>query len=192
MKIIIENGTLTLRPSPGETGGLTCKLTTLAAWRELLGCATNTETIAMMLTAQDPGILNTKTSENAWTPAYTQLEQNQLNDLNQTTVASLHRAINPQTRALSIDGRTTTRRLLGLPGTPTNDYEVTAQQARATALALADDTPTADEQTVPLPDTVNATELENLLAKYADTIDEARTAFRESLVTVRPRPIPQQ
>lgn len=192
MKIIIEKGALTLRPSPGETGGLTCKLTTLAAWRELLGCATNTETIAMMLNATDPGILNEKTSENAWTPAYVQLEQNRLNDLNQTTTAALHRPISPKTRALSIDGRTTTRRLLGLPGTPTNDYETTAQQARTTALALADDTTTDETTTVQLPDNVNAAELEKLLAEHADTIDAARTAFVESLVTIQPRPTPHQ
>ncbi|OXN01665.1 hypothetical protein [Bifidobacterium vansinderenii] len=185
METVIEDDNLIIRPEAGETTkGLVCSLRSIAVWQQLLGTRSPTETVAMMMQAQDPGIINRATGENAWTSAYTQLERDRLQDLNQTRKAALHRATNPRTRALSIDGRETTRRLLGLPGNPIDTYEATA------ALATGQ---TEDEEAmdVPLPDGIDETTLTILLDGQAPLLEQEGTAFLESLVRITTDPQPQ-
>jgi hypothetical protein len=73
----------------------------LASWRELLGTKSDEETLLMMLSANDPGIVNEETRETAWTAAYLGLEQSLTGgDASDETL---------------MDSRNESRGLLGLP-----------------------------------------------------------------------------
>lgn len=156
-------------------------LEAIASWRELLGTGSDAETVAAILQAKDPGVIDPETSRNAWTSAYEQVEHDALVDLNQVRAASLHRAFKAN-GALAADGRAETRRLLGLDATTIVDsYEADAALAAAQAL----DEPPAGEPVEPsirLPAGVDATSLATLLSEHATEIDRARTRFLNDVI----------
>lgn len=179
MEFMVEDGMLLMARTSPDSGQTACNmvaLETIAAWRELLGTGSDVETVAAVLTAKDPGVIDRETGRHAWTSAYEQLEHDALVDLNQVRAASLHRAFKPD-GALAPDGRAETRRLLGLDATTIVDsYEADAALAAARAL----DEPNAGEPVEPsirLPAGVDATSLETLLAEHATEIAQARTRF---------------
>lgn len=150
-------------------------LEAVASWGELLGTNNDAETVAAIMQARDPGVIDRETARNAWTSAYEQLERDALSDLNQVRAASLHRAFKAD-GALAPDGRAETRRLLGLDSTAVDSYEADAAIAAAQAL---DESP-ADEPVEPsirLPAGMDATSLETLLSEHATEIERARTRF---------------
>ncbi|PJM80015.1 hypothetical protein [Bifidobacterium scaligerum] len=186
MEQTIENGTLLLGVRSEDTGQAAYSaipLTALAAWRELLGAASDVETVGLIMAAADPGVIDPDTGRNAWTSAYEQLEHDRLADLNQVKAASLHRAFKAS-GALAVDGRAETRRLLGLPETVSDEYESDAAEAASLALddgstAEEDDVPDADEATpTASPDT---TGLESLLKAHAPQINILREQFLDDI-----------
>ena len=177
MDFMVEDGMLLMPRTNPDTGQTTCgmvSLETIAAWGELLGTGSDVETVAAIMQAKDPGIIDRETARHAWTSAYEQVEHDALEDLNQVRAASLHRAFTP-TGALAADGRAETRRLLGLDSTVTDPYE--ADAAIAAAQAVAESTTDEPEPSIRLPAGVDATSLETLLAEHATEIDRARTRF---------------
>lgn len=169
-------------PSPdGRIDGGTAwgtHLTDIAATGLLLGTTSDMETVAMMLDVSkrvaDPGVIDAESGRNAWTSAYEQLEHDALVDLNQVRAASLHRAFKAN-GALAADGRTETRRLLGLEPVAVDSYEADAALAVAQAL---DGSPTDEpEPSIRLPAGVDATSLATLLSEHATEIAQARTRF---------------
>lgn len=177
MDFMVEDGMLLMPRTNPDTGQTACgmvSLETIAAWGELLGTGSDVETVAAIMQAKDPGIIDRETARQAWTSAYEQVEHDALEDLNQVRAASLHRAFTP-TGALAADGRAETRRLLGLDSTVTDPYE--ADAAIAAAQAVAESTTDEPEPSIRLPAGVDATSLETLLAEHATEIDRARTRF---------------
>lgn len=177
MDFMVEDGMLLMPRTNPDTGQTACgmvSLETIAAWGELLGAGSDVETVAAIMQAKDPGIIDRETARHAWTSAYEQVEHDALEDLNQVRAASLHRAFTP-TGALAADGRAETRRLLGLDSTVTDPYE--ADAAIAAAQAVAESTTDEPEPSIRLPAGVDATSLETLLAEHATEIDRARTRF---------------
>lgn len=177
MDFMVEDGMLLMPRTNPDTGQTACgmvSLETIAAWGELLGTGSDVETVAAIMQAKDPGIIDRETARHAWTSAYEQVEHDALEDLNQVRAASLHRAFTP-TGALAADGRAETRRLLGLDSTVTDPYE--ADAALAVAQAVAESTTDEPEPSIRLPAGVDATSLETLLAEHATEIDRARTRF---------------
>lgn len=177
MDFMVEDGMLLMPRTNPDTGQTACgmvSLETIAAWGELLGTGNDVETVAAIMQAKDPGIIDRETARHAWTSAYEQVEHDALEDLNQVRAASLHRAFTP-TGALAPDGRAETRRLLGLDSTVTDPYE--ADAAIAAAQAVAESTTDEPEPSIRLPAGVDATSLETLLAEHATEIDRARTRF---------------
>lgn len=80
METVFEDGNLIIRPTkPDEPGGVFIPVDALAAWSQLLGTSSMTETVKAVLKSQDPGIIDKQTSENAWTGAFDGL-QSALND----------------------------------------------------------------------------------------------------------------
>lgn len=80
METTFEDGNLIIRPTkPDEPGGVFMPMDALAAWSQLLGTSSMAETIKAVLKSQDPGIIDKKTGENAWTGAFDGL-QAALND----------------------------------------------------------------------------------------------------------------
>ena len=80
METVFEDGNLIIRPTkPDEPGGVFMPVDALAAWSQLLGTSSMTETVKAVLKSQDPGIIDKQTSENAWTGAFDGL-QAALND----------------------------------------------------------------------------------------------------------------
>lgn len=177
MDFMVEDGMLLMPRTNPDTGQTACgmvSLETIAAWGELLGTGSDVETVAAIMQAKDPGIIDRETARHAWTSAYEQVEHDALEDLNQVRAASLHRAFTP-TGALAPDGRAETRRLLGLDSTVTDPYEAGA--AIAAAQAVAESTTDEPEPSIRLPAGVDATSLETLLAEHATEIAQARTRF---------------
>lgn len=177
MDFMVEDGMLLMPRTNPDTGQTACgmvSLETIAAWGELLGTGSDVETVAAIMQAKDPGIIDRETARHAWTSAYEQVEHDALEDLNQVRAASLHRAFTP-TGALAADGRAETRRLLGLDSTVTDPYE--ADAAIAAAQAVAESTTDEPEPSIRLPAGVDATSLATLLAEHATEIDRARTRF---------------
>lgn len=177
MEFLVEDGMLLMARTSPDSGQTACgmvALETIAAWGELLGTGSDVETVAAIMQAKDPGIIDRETARHAWTSAYEQVEHDALEDLNQVRAASLHRAFTP-TGALAPDGRAETRRLLGLDSTVTDPYE--ADAAIAAAQAVAESTTDEPEPSIRLPAGVDATSLETLLAEHATEIDRARTRF---------------
>lgn len=177
MDFMVDDGMLLMPRTNPDTGQTACgmvSLETIAAWGELLGTGSDVETVAAIMQAKDPGIIDRETARHAWTSAYEQVEHDALEDLNQVRAASLHRAFTP-TGALAPDGRAETRRLLGLDSTVTDPYE--ADAAIAAAQAVAESTTDEPEPSIRLPAGVDATSLETLLAEHATEIDRARTRF---------------
>ena len=177
MDFMVEDGMLLMPRTNPDTGQTACgmiSLETIAAWGELLGTGSDVETVAAIMQAKDPGIIDRETARHAWTSAYEQVEHDALEDLNQVRAASLHRAFTP-TGALAPDGRAETRRLLGLDSTVTDPYE--ADAAIAAAQAVAESTTDEPEPSIRLPAGVDATSLETLLAEHATEIDRARSKF---------------
>lgn len=179
MDFMVEDGMLLMPRTNPDTGQTACgmvSLETIAAWGELLGTGSDVETVAAIMQAKDPGIIDRETARHAWTSAYEQVEHDALEDLNQVRAASLHRAFKAN-GALAADGRAETRRLLGLDATTIVDsYEADAALAAARAL----DEPNAGEPVEPsirLPAGVDATSLETLLSEHATEIDRARSKF---------------
>ena len=177
MDFMVDDGMLLMPRTNPDTGQTACgmvSLETIAAWGELLGTGSDVETVAAIMQAKDPGIIDRETARHAWTSAYEQVEHDALEGLNQVRAASLHRAFTP-TGALAPDGRAETRRLLGLDSTVTDPYE--ADAAIAAAQAVAESTTDEPEPSIRLPAGVDATSLETLLAEHATEIDRARTRF---------------
>lgn len=177
MDFMVEDGMLLMPRTNPDTGQTACgmvSLETIAAWGELLGTGSDVETVAAIMQAKDPGIIDRETARHAWTSAYEQVEHDALEDLNQVRAASLHRAFTP-TGALAPDGRAETRRLLGLDSTVTDPYE--ADAAIAAAQAVAESTTDEPEPSIRLPAGVDATSLETLLAEHAAEIQTAREKF---------------
>lgn len=178
MEFLVEDGMLLMARTSPDSGQTACNmvsLETIAAWGELLGTGSDVETVAAIMQAKDPGIIDRETARHAWTSAYEQLEHDALVDLNQVRAASLHRAFTP-TGALAPDGRAETRRLLGLEPVAVDSYEADAALAAARAL----DEPNAGEPVEPsirLPAGVDATSLATLLSEHATEIAQARTRF---------------
>ncbi|WP_234878448.1 hypothetical protein [Bifidobacterium longum] len=181
MDFMVEDGMLLMPRTNPDTGQTACgmvSLETIAAWGELLGTGSDVETVAAIMQAKDPGIIDRETARHAWTSAYEQVEHDALEDLNQVRAASLHRAFTP-TGALAPDGRAETRRLLGLDSTVTDPYE--ADAAIAAAQALAESTTDEPEPSIRLPAGVDATSLETLLAEHAAEIQTAREKFIDAI-----------
>lgn len=181
MDFMVEDGMLLMPRTNPDTGQTTCgmvSLETIAAWGELLGTGSDVETVAAIMQAKDPGIIDRETARHAWTSAYEQVEHDALEDLNQVRAASLHRAFTP-TGALAPDGRAETRRLLGLDSTVTDPYE--ADAAIAAAQAVAESTTDEPEPSIRLPAGVDATSLETLLAEHAAEIQTAREKFIDAI-----------
>lgn len=181
MDFMVEDGMLLMPRTNPDTGQTACgmvSLETIAAWGELLGTGSDVETVAAIMQAKDPGIIDRETARQAWTSAYEQVEHDALEDLNQVRAASLHRAFTP-TGALAPDGRAETRRLLGLDSTVTDPYE--ADAAIAAAQALAESTTDEPEPSIRLPAGVDATSLETLLAEHAAEIQTAREKFIDAI-----------
>lgn len=181
MDFMVEDGMLLMPRTNPDTGQTACgmvSLETIAAWGELLGTGSDVETVAAIMQAKDPGIIDRETARHAWTSAYEQVEHDALEDLNQVRAASLHRAFTP-TGALAPDGRAETRRLLGLDSTVTDPYE--ADAAIAAAQAVAESTTDEPEPSIRLPAGVDATSLETLLAEHAAEIQTAREKFIDAI-----------
>nr|DAT78124.1 MAG TPA: hypothetical protein [Caudoviricetes sp.] len=181
MDFMVEDGMLLMPRTNPDTGQTACgmvSLETIAAWGELLGTGSDVETVAAIMQAKDPGIIDRETARQAWTSAYEQVEHDALEDLNQVRAASLHRAFTP-TGALAPDGRAETRRLLGLDSTVTDPYE--ADAAIAAAQAVAESTTDEPEPSIRLPAGVDATSLETLLAEHAAEIQTAREKFIDAI-----------
>lgn len=181
MDFMVEDGMLLMPRTNPDTGQTACgmvSLETIAAWGELLGAGSDVETVAAIMQAKDPGIIDRETARHAWTSAYEQVEHDALVDLNQVRAASLHRAFTP-TGALAADGRAETRRLLGLDSTVTDPYE--ADAAIAAAQAVAESTTDEPEPSIRLPAGVDATSLETLLAEHAAEIQTAREKFIDAI-----------
>lgn len=181
MDFMVEDGMLLMPRTNPDTGQTACgmvSLETIAAWGELLGTGSDVETVAAIMQAKDPGIIDRETARHAWTSAYEQVEHDALVDLNQVRAASLHRAFTP-TGALAADGRAETRRLLGLDSTVTDPYE--ADAAIAAAQAVAESTTDEPEPSIRLPAGVDATSLETLLAEHAAEIQTAREKFIDAI-----------
>lgn len=181
MEFLVEDGMLLMARTSPDSGQTACNmvsLETIAAWGELLGTGSDVETVAAIMQAKDPGIIDRETARHAWTSAYEQLEHDALVDLNQVRAASLHRAFTP-TGALAPDGRAETRRLLGLDSTVTDPYE--ADAAIAAAQAVDESTTDEPEPSIRLPAGVDATSLETLLAEHAAEIQTAREKFLDAI-----------
>lgn len=181
MDFMVDDGMLLMPRTNPDTGQTACgmvSLETIAAWGELLGTGSDVETVAAIMQAKDPGIIDRETARQAWTSAYEQVEHDALEDLNQVRAASLHRAFTP-TGALAPDGRAETRRLLGLDSTVTDPYE--ADAAIAAAQAVAESTTDEPEPSIRLPAGVDATSLETLLAEHAAEIQTAREKFIDAI-----------
>lgn len=147
-------------------------LEAIASWRTLLGLGSDVEAVAAILQASDPGVLDPATSRNAWTSAYEQCERERLLDLNQTASAAMRRAVAPVSYALVDDGRAETRRLLGLPA------------GDVAAMRLMDEDGEPPSETIPMPENVDATSLDSLLAdpQTATRIEAARDRFEHDLI----------
>ena len=169
----IDNGMLLLVDENGQTRHVV-SLDALAAWRQLLGLGSDVEAVAAIMQAQDPGVLDASTSRNAWTSAYEQCERERLLDLNQTVKAATRRAIAPVSHALVDDGRAETRRLLGLPS------------GSVMAMRLMDEDGEPPAQTIPLPERVDAQQLDDVLAGVRPVIDDARERFIADLIPPQP------
>lgn len=181
MDFMVDDGMLLMPRTNPDTGQTACgmvSLETIAAWGELLGTGSDVETVAAIMQAKDPGIIDRETARHAWTSAYEQVEHDALEGLNQVRAASLHRAFTP-TGALAPDGRAETRRLLGLDSTVTDPYE--ADAAIAAAQAVAESTTDEPEPSIRLPAGVDATSLETLLAEHAAEIQTAREKFIDAI-----------
>lgn len=181
MDFMVDDGMLLMPRTNPDTGQTACgmvSLETIAAWGELLGTGSDVETVAAIMQAKDPGIIDRETARHAWTSAYEQVEHDALEDLNQVRAASLHRAFTP-TGALAPNGRAETRRLLGLDSTVTDPYE--ADAAIAAAQAVAESTTDEPEPSIRLPAGVDATSLETLLAEHAAEIQTAREKFIDAI-----------
>ena len=80
METVFEDGNLIIRPTkPDDPGGIIMPIDALAAWSQLLGTSSMAETVKAVLKSQDPGIIDKRTGENAWTAAFDEL-QAALND----------------------------------------------------------------------------------------------------------------
>lgn len=171
MQSEVEEGNLIIRDDDGMSRYV-IPLEAIASWRTLLGLGSDTEAVAAILQASDPGVLDPATSRNAWTSAYEQCERERLLDLNQTTAAAMRRAVAPVSYALVDDGRAETRRLLGLPS------------GSVMAMRLLSEDDEQPEQSIPMPDGVDADALEQLLAdpQVVARIDEARDQFERDLI----------
>lgn len=167
----LEDGNLVLRDAQGWAVHV-IPLEAIASWRTLLGLGSDSEAVAAILQATDPGVLDPATSRNAWTSAYEQCERERLLDLNQTTAAAMRRAVAPVSLALVADGRSETRRLLGLP----------SGSVMAMRLMSEEDEP--PDQSIPMPDGVDSDALESLLAdpQTATRIEAARDRFEHDLI----------
>lgn len=167
----VEDGSLVLRDAQGWAVHV-IPLEAVASWRTLLGLGSDSEAVAAILQARDPGVLDPATSRNAWTSAYEQCERERLLDMNQSKAAAMRRALAPVSRALVDDGRAETRRLLGLPA------------GDVAAMRLMDEDGEPPSETIPMPENVDSEALESLLADpiTAGRIDEARDRFEHDLI----------
>ena len=173
MQSEMEEGNLIIRDDDGMSRYV-IPIEAIASWRTLLGLGSDVEAVAAIMQAQDPGVLDASTSRNAWTSAYEQCERERLLDLNQTVKAATRRAIAPVSHALVDDGRAETRRLLGLPS------------GSVMAMRLMDEDGEAPAQTIPLPESVDAQQLDDVLDGVRPVIDDARERFVNGLIPPQP------
>lgn len=173
LTLSVEDGNLVLRDAQGWAVHV-IPLEAVASWRMLLGLGSDAEAVAAILQATDPGVLDPETSRNAWTSAYEQCERERLLDLNQTASAAMRRAVAPVSYALVDDGRAETRRLLGLPA------------GDVAAMRLMDEDGEPPAQTIPLPESVDAQQLDDVLAGVRPVIDDARERFVNDLTPPQP------
>ena len=173
MQSEMEEGNLIIRDDDGMSRYV-IPLEAVAAWRTLLGLGSDVEAVAAIMQARDPGVLDASTSRNAWTSAYEQCERERLLDLNQTVKAATRRAIAPVSHALVDDGRAETRRLLGLPS------------GSVMAMRLMDEDGEAPAPTIPLPESVDAQQLDDVLDGVRPVIDDARERFIADLIPPQP------
>lgn len=165
----VEEGNLIIRDDDGMSRYV-IPLEAIASWRTLLGLGSDVEAVAAIMQARDPGVLDAATSRNAWTSAYEQCERERLLDLNQSKAAAMRRAVAPVSYALVDDGRAETRRLLGLPA------------GDVAAMRLMDEDGEPPAPTIPLPESVDAQQLDDVLAGVRSAIDEARDRFERDLI----------
>ena len=147
MDMRIDNGNLIFTDGNDST---LIPLDVLAAWKQLVACTDDVEAVAAILAHKDPGMYSDGST--AFTPAYRELDRQALLDRNQEHRAARVRAMSP-TGSLVADGRMETRRLLGL------------STVQARTLAMVDETGQSDEQSIPLPENVDADKLAELLAE---------------------------
>lgn len=171
MQSEVEEGNLIIRDDDGMSRYV-IPLEAIASWRTLLGLGSDVEAVAAIMQARDPGVLDPATSRNAWTSAYEQCERERLLDLNQTAAAAMRRAVAPVSYALVDDGRSETRRLLGLPS------------GDVAAMRLMDEDGEPPSETIPMPENVDSEALESLLADphTATRIEAARDRFAADLI----------
>lgn len=172
----MEGGLLIMRDGTGQSRHV-IPLEAVASWRTLLGLGSDVEAVAAIMQARDPGVLDPATSRNAWTSAYEQCERERLLDLNQTTAAAMRRAVAPVSLALVADGRSETRRLLGLPS------------GSVMAMRLMSEEGEPPSTSIPMPDGVDSAELESLLAdpQVSECIEAARDRFERDLIPNQPQ-----
>ena len=73
MDFMVEDGMLLMPRTNPDTGQTACgmvSLETIAAWGELLGTGSDVETVAAIMQAKDPGIIDRETARHARTSAY--------------------------------------------------------------------------------------------------------------------------
>lgn len=167
----IEDGNLIMRDQDGFAVHV-IPLEAIASWRILLGLGSDSEAVAAILQASDPGVLDTETGRNAWTSAYEQCERERLLDLNQVDAAATRRAVAPVSLALVDDGRAETRRLLGLPS------------GSVMAMRLMSEEDESPVQSIPMPDGVDTDELDAILSdtRIASRIRGAESRFVDGLL----------
>lgn len=168
MDMRVEGGNLILAEGNDST---LIPLDVLAAWKQLVACTDDVESVAAILAHKDPGMY--PDGSTAFTPAYRELDRQALLDRNQEHRAARVRAISPM-GALVADGRMETRRLLGL------------STVQTFTLAMVDETGQSDERSIPLPDTVDADRLSALLAE-PDTQALIRQGETDFLAQFTPR-----
>lgn len=169
MDMRVEGGNLILAEGNDST---LIPLDVLAAWKQLVACTDDVESVAAILAHKDPGMY--QDGSTAFTPAYRELDRQALLDRNQEHRAARVRAISPM-GALVADGRMETRRLLGL------------STVQTLTLAMVDETGQSDERTIPLPETVDADKLAELLAE-----PDTQTLIRQGETDFLAQFIPQQ
>lgn len=160
----VDNGTVSVFDT--DTGnGTFIPLEAIASWRALLKYDSDAEALQAILNSTDPGIIDETTGENAFTPAYEQLEQDMAaaQENKNTGGSGFPSYVN------GIDGSTLSRYRLGL-----------VQPMRLSMVMMAMPA-TGNEQDSETSDPTSLDSLSELLAPYSDKLSEQRNRFVESI-----------